>query len=181
MEEGFSVSDGSSMSRASLTFIDVGWDLFCLGFSVIFRDFVMISHKLAKASRLGGRLVSSSNSSVSPLPSLLIKPAAFSRLSISWLVLSLICRNWAQLASNLNIRDSQFFDFDGGGPCEDVESWSSVFIIGDIYGCSLVSSVFTWFSRLDNCFERWVSFMENVQSVSNCKVRVISDIFSSSV
>ena len=83
MEEGFSVSDGSSMSRASLTFIDVGWDLFCLGFSVIFRDFVMISHKLAKASKLGGRLVSSSDSSVSPLPSLLIKPAVFSRLSIS--------------------------------------------------------------------------------------------------
>ena len=52
MEEGFSVSDGSSMSGASLTFIDAGWDHFCLGFSVIFRDFVIMSHKLAKASRL---------------------------------------------------------------------------------------------------------------------------------
>ena len=60
----------------------------------------MMSHKLAKASRLDWWLVNSSGSSDSPLPSLLIKPAAVSRFSIFWLVLSLISRNWAQLASN---------------------------------------------------------------------------------
>ena len=110
----------------------------------------MMSHKLAKASRLDGRLVSSPGSSDSPLPSLLLKPAAVSRLSISWLVLSLICRNWAQLASKLNIRDSQFFDSNGEGSCKDVESWYSVFTVGDIYNCLFISSGLTRFSRLDS-------------------------------
>ena len=82
-EGGFLVSGGSSLSGALLTFIDAVWDLYCLGFSVKFRDFVMISHKLAKASKLGGRLVSSSVSSDNPLPSLSIKPAVFSKFSIS--------------------------------------------------------------------------------------------------
>ena len=82
-EGGFLVSGGFSLSGALLTFIGDVWDLFCLGFRVKFRDFVMIPHKLAKASKLGGRLVSSSVSSDNPLPSLSIKPAVFSKVSIS--------------------------------------------------------------------------------------------------
>ena len=138
------------MSGALLTFVEAVWDLFCLGFSVKFRDFIMISHKLAKASSLGGWLVGSSVSSDNPLPSLSIKPAVFSKISISWLVLSLICRNWAQLVSKLNIRDSQYFDSDGEGSCKDVESWYSAFTVGDIYNCLFISSGFTRFSRLDS-------------------------------
>ena len=45
----------------------------------------MMSHKLAKASRLDGWLVSSPGSSDSPLPLLLIKPAAVSRIEPNWL------------------------------------------------------------------------------------------------
>ena len=49
-EESYSVSKGFSVFRGSLILLA---SFFCLGLSVISRDFVMMSHKLAKAFRLG--------------------------------------------------------------------------------------------------------------------------------